>query len=413
MPSIASDRVRAARAMLAGDQGSARFSVSHVTDIEAVEAEWRALQSTPVASPYQGYSWVKGWLEHVARPGGLSPVIGIVRSGDSLEAIVPLVNETRHSITVSRFVGGSHNNVNMPLMAPEFAARATPSMAVDILDRLAADCGGVDVFELTNQPLDWADHKNPFACIRSSKAPDPLYFCALAADFEDFARDRRSAKSLQTLRRKRRKLETALGPVEVSRAATIEVLDRAFAVFMDQRGARFAAQGISNVFGDPGVKAFLEGGLRADLHAERDEMGSLAIHSLSAGDAILATYLTIGSGTHVSVVANSITEQEAGAKHSPGNLLLEQLLKASCETGVETFDLGAGTLPYKEEWCDRLDLYHTHLPITPLGSIYAIAARAGATAKRRIKENDRLWSLVKSMRAGWAAPARRRQSPGS
>ncbi len=411
MPFIASDHVRTARATLADHQDTASFSVSHVTNIATVEAEWRTLQSTPAASPYQGYSWVRGWLEHVALPNGLSPIIGIVRSGDNVEAILPLVNETRHGITVSRFVGGSHNNINMPLMGAAFAARATPSMVVDILDCLAADCGGVDVFELTNQPLDWAGQANPFARIRSGKAPDPLYFCALADDFEDFARDRRSAKSLQTLRRKRRKLETEFGPIAVSRAETSESFDRAWAAFMEQRGARFATQGIHNVFQDPEVKAFLESGLKAGLGTERDEDGRLAIQSLSAGDTILATYLTISSGTHVSVVANSITEHESGAKHSPGILLLEHLLKTCCEAGVRTFDLGAGALPYKEEWCDRLDLYNTHLPITPIGSIYATAARANAAAKRHIKANDRLWSLAKSVRAGLAARGRQRQSP--
>src|SRR6185437_16052159 len=87
------------------------------------------------------------------------------------------------------------------------------------------------------------------------------------------------------------------------------------------------------------------------------------------------------------------------AAESPGEQLIVRLVKACCERGLDTFDLGVGQSRYKHLFCeDAVPLFDSYLPLTAAAQLPALAYRAGASAKRMLQEHPALWSAVRSLR---------------
>jgi len=64
------------------------------------------------------------------------------------------------------------------------------------------------------------------------------------------------------------------------------------------------------------------------------------------------------------------------ARYSPGRLLVEHLIRWSCEQGLRTFDLGYGDAPWKALiGAERLPLFHACFPVTPFGWTYLEARK--------------------------------------
>ncbi|MEM8813204.1 MAG: GNAT family N-acetyltransferase, partial [Pseudomonadota bacterium] len=205
---------------------------------------------------------------------------------------------------------------------------------------------------------------------------------------------RRSRRSVQGLKRKCRNLETASGAVRVVSPNDTLSFDEIFRAFLDQRGARFRQMGVSNLFEDPAIRAFIE---EVSAPKVRGERPFLQFSVLFSGDAICATYAGITAGNHYSCFANSIDEAGFG-KFSPGEILLRAIIEDKCTIGLSSLDLGMGTERYKKSWCDEDPLFDCFVPVTTLGRMHRIKTRALLALKRRIRSDPRLWNLAKKAR---------------
>ena len=79
------------------------------------------------------------------------------------------------------------------------------------------------------------------------------------------------------------------------------------------------------------------------------------------------------------------------AQYSPGDLLLANLVKACCDRGLTTFDLGVGEAAYKGMFCNEPEpLFDSFLGLDPDRAPSAAAARVSYDVKRRIKRSPRL-----------------------
>jgi len=87
------------------------------------------------------------------------------------------------------------------------------------------------------------------------------------------------------------------------------------------------------------------------------------------------------------------------ATESPGEQLIIRLVRACCERGLETFDLGIGEAHYKTLFCaDAEPLFDSYLPLSPAGRVLATVFAMAASFKRAIKQHESLWSLVRKVR---------------
>ncbi|MEM6666015.1 MAG: GNAT family N-acetyltransferase [Pseudomonadota bacterium] len=363
--------------------------------VSDAEASWRSLEDVAAITPYQRFDWLATWQMQVGSRHGLEPFIIEVRAHGEPLAILPMTRRVGTGLRIVEWMGGRDTNANLPLVHPTGADSLLPERITQLLGDAAAHGGGVDLYALANQPLAIGAWQNPFAALRRSPAPSPGFGVPLTGDFQTFALSRRTGRSLQTLRRKRRNLERKRGAVRFQTAKDPYEVEAALATFFDQRAARFRDQGIRNSFNDDALHTFIEDRARATSGGQP----VLMFHTLTAGDTIVATYGGIRHGAHYSCYVNSFTHDPDLARFSPGDILLHDLLQHLCSNGVRTFDIGIGRERYKANWCDEIPLFDSILPMTGPGHLLALTLGAKMRAKSAIKGNDRLWALTKSLRA--------------
>jgi len=368
------------------------------TDFERCAEIWQAFEVDATASPYQGYAWISSWWRHVEAREGAEPRIVMLRRNGKLAAIIPLVLRRHLGAKVAGMIGGKHFNYQAPAWRPELFDDAARDAMPQTL-RLIARTIGADLIEMTNLPREWNAKANPLALETANASASPSYMLPLSGSFAEICEARRSKRSLQQLRRKRKKLAGLTGSVRFLQArdeATCAMVLRAAAA---HRKARRVESGVPSFFEMTGSEAFLRESACAGLmtHTAGDGPScAVRLHYLQAGDTVVATY--IGAALHgiYSCFMNSF--DSAFEACSPGDILLHDLIEALCEQDFRSFDLGVGEERYKKAWCDPVDLYSLHMPLTPRGWIYSNAARVSQDGKRLIKQNPLLWRGWRSMR---------------
>jgi CelD/BcsL family acetyltransferase involved in cellulose biosynthesis len=95
---------------------------------------------------------------------------------------------------------------------------------------------------------------------------------------------------------------------------------------------------------------------------------------------------------------NTYTLSE-NSRHSPGLILLRQMIIEIADRGLRGFDLGVGKADYKTVFCDEVEfLFDTVMGLTTLGRIAAPAMYAATATKRLIKDKPSLWKTVQALR---------------
>ncbi|MFH6784383.1 MULTISPECIES: GNAT family N-acetyltransferase [Methylobacterium] len=364
--------------------------------LAAAEGPWRALEAMPgvLMTPYQRFDWVSAFA--TALPGGARPCPVLLRDADGRpRALLPLAVTREAGIRVARVIGGKHANYHMPVFAGPEAA-ALPEAAYREALAQAGRRAGIDVIHLVDQPRLWNGVVNPLA--RGPASPSDGYGLALEADPDAVLKRVLSGDARRKLRQKEKWLVAAHGPVEHHVAADAAGGEAILAAYLAQKAERFAQLGIADPFADPGARRFL-----ADAH----RAGALELHALrTEGGRVLATFVGAVDARRFSGMLTSFDPDPALARFSPGDLLLQSLIRDQSLRGRTALDLGVGEARYKASVCDQsIGLVDTVLPVSLRGRAFGLAAEAGGRLKRRIKRDPRLWALVGRVRKAMARPA--------
>ncbi|AWN54170.1 GNAT family N-acetyltransferase [Methylobacterium sp. 17Sr1-1] len=364
--------------------------------LAAAEAPWRALEATPgaVMTPYQRFDWVAACAPLL--PAGAQPRPVLLRdSAGRPVALLPLFKHREAGIRVARVIGGRHANFHMPLFSgPE--AMALPADAYARALRRAGAEAGLDVIHLPDQPRLWNGVANPLAA--GSPSPSDAYGLVLEADPDAVLKRVLSGDARRKLRQKEKWLIAAHGPVAHRVAADVAEGEEILSAYLAQKAVRFAKEGIRDPFADPAARDFLAAAHRA---------GALELHALrTEGGRILATFVGAVDAMRFSGMLTSFDPDPALARFSPGDLLLQALIRDQCLRGRAALDLGVGEARYKASVCDEtIALVDAVIPVSLRGRAYGAAAEAGARLKRRIKRDPRLWALVGRVRKAMARTA--------
>jgi CelD/BcsL family acetyltransferase involved in cellulose biosynthesis len=378
-------------AILPDSGGSLTLSVA--ADLNAVAADWRALEARAAISPYQRFDLVAAWLRHAAAGEGLSPRIGMVRDETGrVVMILPFGVQRQLGIGVATYLGGSHFNLNLPLADPHL--RLGEGAASALLDA-CAKAAGADLVLLRNQPECWRGIKHPFLCLPHYGAPDDVRLVVIDGDFDSYLLRQLSRKMRSELRRKTLKFKDA-GIDGATRAATPEEVERYLSTFIEQKSKRLAAQGLDDPFALPGVKEFLREAALAGLPGE----GGLEIHAIVRDGRILSVRAGVRHGDHLSFMVQSFDTEEALAKYTPSEFLLTEVLLAGRMQGVTNFDFGVGNGRFKQVWSnDLVPMFNIAHGVTKTGQLLASLMQSKDAAKRYIKRHPRLFSAVQDARA--------------
>jgi CelD/BcsL family acetyltransferase involved in cellulose biosynthesis len=367
------------------------YSIAIFDSLAAAEPFWRALEEQAIFTPYQRFDWLNGILAAGAEPNGRA-VIAVVSQNETPLALLPLLVDETLFFRSARFLGAGQSNSDWMMLAKGFDPG--PDELESIFAQVAEKAGGFDLLLVQNQPPSWAGRDNPLLRLPHAPGASNLYTTTIACTPLPYVDARIPAKHRGNLRRGRRRLEESSGPVRLVRVNDAAMLERAHAVFLEQRSARFDEMGVDNVFASPMYRAFFRSAAEASFGAERPVM---VCHALMSGDEIIATVWGATAGNHYSLYINSTTTGPA-SRFSLMGILISDLMDELVSAGFETFDLGLGDFAYKREWTDPQAAYHGLFPLTSKGRAAAYALRQRGAIKRRIKQDPRLWAMATNLR---------------
>jgi CelD/BcsL family acetyltransferase involved in cellulose biosynthesis len=293
-------------------------------------------------------------------------------------ALLPLAVRSIGPIRIGMFLGGRESNFNLGLFRAD-AGFDEPRVRRLLIEAARQSKSPVDLYHLRNQPRRFEATDNPLALANAQPSPSFAYGATLPADLA--ALEKRSSKEA---RRKQRQKEARLsetGDLLYEHCADGQRAIKIARALLTQKSARLAAMGASSTFDNPAMRKFIE----ESALASGD--GALEFHALSIDGRILATYAGLARRGRFSLLMNSFDMDPEISRSSPGDLLLQALLRNLVTRGFTHFDLGAGEARYKNAVCDEtIELCDVVFPTTLKGVLAAPFLTAYVTTKRKIKQ---------------------------
>jgi CelD/BcsL family acetyltransferase involved in cellulose biosynthesis len=383
-----------ARAAVRRSLGRAFATVDVSGDFDAVAGAWAEIAAASLASPYQSLAFARAWAETIGAGRGVTPMIVVARdAAGAAAALLPLGRFRRGPLHLATFLGDRFANYQMGLFRADVE---WPRHEIDALLRAAADQARprLDAFVFINQPHAWRGADNPMAAIARQPSPSAAYASALPASHAEWLA-RFSASARKKMRKKLRKLE-AIGPVSRARAAGEVEIRAAFEAFVGQKRARARSLGLRSEFDDPATIALLR---RLAAPASPAGDGALEMHTLRAGERIVAVFGGLADRRRLSGLILSFDVAPEVAAASPGEYLVTEIARDAIARGLAEFDLGIGEARYKSECCETTEpLFDSALAVTRLGRLATAGFLVARALKRRVKRSPRLFALAFSLR---------------
>ena len=201
-------------------------------------------------------------------------------------------------------------------------------------------------------PAAWAGTGSPIRlrCCRGRPSVDHAMRLTIDRPGEQMIERILSGATRRRLRGKARKLESLQG-FRYFRANTPAEIDRLLDAFLAAKAVHMAQQGL-----DERVRGTWRGGLRARGLPPWLPNGQhlIDIHALEGDGEMLAMFAVVADEHRCSSMFNTYTLSE-NSRHSPGLILLRQMVIDSADRGLRGFDLGVGKADYKSVFCNEVE----------------------------------------------------------
>lgn len=373
------------------------LSIQIYDSFSSIETLWRQFETTALCTTYQRFDYLETWQRHCGTVIGIQPFLVVAFQDNRPVMLLPLGIIKIGPFLVARFLGGKHTNFNLGIYAPDFIGSLSYEKLQYIFDAIRKTNPQISALELLKQPSEWLGYKNPFLLLPHSPSPSNGYAMQLKPDFDALIREKRGSKTVKKMRWQDRNMEKH-GGYHCGVTQSIDGMHKLYNVFERQKALRFERMGIPNIFDDINVRAFYH---ELIARSENSNAPLIEFAFLSVNNIHRALYAGGVWQGRYSAYFNSISEDEL-TRFSPGELLLNHLIRGSCKRQLTLFDLGTGEAAYKTSWCDIIEyLFDSFIPLNAMGSLYATSATAKQFAKRKIKENNKLFYHAKRLRANF------------
>jgi CelD/BcsL family acetyltransferase involved in cellulose biosynthesis len=368
-------------------------AVDIVHDLGQVESVWRDLEDQQhFSTPFQRFDFLMPWQRQVGDRDNLQPFIVVACDADRRPLmLLPLALSHRHGVRTACFMGGKHATFNMGLWHRDFAASATVADLTTLLSGIRAH-GRADVLALSQQPLDWRNSPNPMALLPHQRSVNDCPLLTMAPGAEPATLVSNSFR--RRLKGKERKLQALPGYRYYvgTEAADIKRLLDAFFVL---KPLRMAEQKLPNVFADPGIEEFIRAACLARLAGSGRVID---IHALECDDEVIAIFAGVPDGHRFSMMFNTYTMSD-NSRHSPGLILMRNIIDHYAGDGYRALDLGIGSDDYKRLFCKSDEaIFDSFIPLSPRGKLAAPAMSGINRAKHLVKHNPTLFQLAQMLR---------------
>ena len=368
-------------------------SVDILGDLNQAETIWRGLEDQQFSTPYQRFDFLSPWQRHVGEREGFLPFIVIAYDADRRPLLLlPLALRRRYGVRTVCFMGGKHATFNMALWDRDFAADAT-AVDLDALISAIRERSEVDILALNQQPLRWRDLPNPMALLPNQASANDCPVMTIVSDEPPTAR--MSASFRRRLKDKERKLQRLPGYRHCFAATDVDIR-RLLDWFFFIKPLRMAKQKLPNVFADAGVEDFIRAACMAPLAGGGH---IIDIHAIECDDEVIAIFAGVADGHRFSMMFNSYTMSE-NSRHSPGLILMRNIVDHYAERGYRALDLGVGSDDYKTQFC-RSDepIFDCFIPLSLRGKVMAATMSAANRVKHLVKHHQALFHIAQKLRS--------------
>jgi CelD/BcsL family acetyltransferase involved in cellulose biosynthesis len=371
-----------------------RLSATIASDPDEVRALWQTLEADPAMTFHQSRAWVDAWTKGT----GTAIFLVTLEQEGSPFAILPLEIETAGGFKIARFSGTAYSNENTGLIDTKRRHPGEPVPASQLASALSRAGLAADIVLFDKMTPETAD-RAPFAALPRVFHQNPSFQLPLFADFNAVLAQINGKRRRKKFRVSERRLEAMGGYNHLTGDTDPQAL-RLLNAFFAHKTARLAAQGLPDVFADPGVRAFLR-----NLATTRDADGKpgLELHGIELsggeheGEIIAVAGLTI-KDHHVTCQFGSINE-EIASDVSAGEFLFYRMIERASAAGHAVFDFGVGDQLYKRSWCpQRTELLDCYLALNAKGRLAAPLIAGMIRLKRLIKTSPVLHRLAARLR---------------
>jgi CelD/BcsL family acetyltransferase involved in cellulose biosynthesis len=365
-------------------------SLRLVTSLDEAKPAWRAAERGLVHTAFQTFDWLSTWVETLGREVAVRPLVVLVEEGGRPLMVIPFGLTRRRGVATIAFLGGEVTDYHAPMVAADWQQRLGPAGFAPLWARILAALPRADLLRLGQMPQDILGVPNPFATLPGSRPSDVALSRRLPASVEEFRRGLRSNLAADNRRKRRRLAE--IGAVEHAVARTPGEMAEAVAAMAERKSRRFLETTGNDPFARPAFRAFYE---RMSQRAPGDGQVQASVLRVG-GEVVAAHWGMVHRGRFYYVMIG----WSAGDwfRYSVGRILIDELIAAAIEQGLEVFDLTIGDEAYKSDWADeRLTLLALDSALSPTGRLILAAEAAHLGLRERAKQVPWLRALVRRL----------------
>lgn len=362
-----------------------------------IESIWRSFEETGDNYAFQSFNFLKQWHDSVDIVTNCQACLVVVKYPlDQPIMILPLGIEKRHGIRCLVWLGGEVADYHGPLLSPDYSKKLPAALFQQAWRIIQAQLPAFDSIVFEEMPQTIGGQLNPFVSLPCIPTASSAHFTDLGTDFNAFLTQKRSKKSLDTEKRKHKRLRE-FGQVEFVIATHSTQTKRFLADMISQKVRSYMEMGVSNLFASKEVCDFF-----AALSLQLYPSGMVHMSALTLDDRVIATHWGLVYKKRFYHLYPTYEQSEL-TRYAPGGLLMWKLFEWCIDNGIETYDFTIGDEAYKTQWCNHeLNLYNYYHGTTVLGKTYTVFSVAYHRLKRKVKHTPKLWERVQTMRS-WLA----------
>jgi CelD/BcsL family acetyltransferase involved in cellulose biosynthesis len=365
------------------------------SDLAGVEAAWREFEQQAIATVFQQFDYLSAWFRHIGSRDAITPAVVVLRTDDSVLAILPLAIERGRFLRKLSWLGQDLCDYLCPLMSMEFAAlepRTVKFLWREIVELMQSQSRfHHDLVEFRRMPAMVEGAGNPMLALPTVLHASAAHATTLSGDWESFYREHRNGKARKQDRSKLNRLGE-FGEVALATPShTADIADMLAALFQ-QKSEALDSKGIADVFAKPGHREFF-----LDLATSARTRHLVHVSALEVGSSLAAINLGFEFRDRYSLFL--VSYDRSFARLSPGVIHLNKLMQRAIERGMKVFDFLVGEQRLKLEWTDSSTALHDYIAASTWRGVPAAAAiDLAARAKRFIKQTPAIWTAFKALR---------------
>lgn len=354
------------------------IAVSVCFELREIESDWKELQNSGFALPFQNYEWCKAWVDQCAITSAIRPVIVVGRgNAGQMVFVLPLQMRNKWGCQTLEWLGqDAHMSCGGVFNIPFLSEFGEIWFEKNFL-KLVKLVGSVDVLNLRNMPAKFFGRSNPLKILQQTESANASFVLNLSPSYEGILAEKRSSRSISKMRRRDERLSES-GHLEFE-VLTGAAAQEALADGLAHKNLQLSQAGVGDVFGATDTKFYQQ------ILVLQPAL--LEVFRLRLDGNTIATMVGVKLHDHFWLLISALAP-EVNLQFSPGDYLLRQTISHCCENGISVYDFSFGQQDYKQLWADEHLVHynyikaHTLRGILPACSNYLLQA-----AKRMVKQN--------------------------